>query len=261
MKINNKLLSAGLGLSLLLGLSACGNDNQQFFSFQSFSLSTIAEGADNDSVKDEIENFSGKWDVSVSGIQPVKVGPNVLTELNDTLSTLTCVNFTSDPAVIHLPAELTAVNTNSNDTVTPKSKLVKRLTLDLLNDKVAVFRIYTFAYPEGAAHGLYSNLFVNYDVEAGNILTLSMIFKPGYERTLQPEILRRLKENNSQLLMDDDEINVSQNFRITDDGIEFIYGIYSIAPYSAGEPLVSFNPYELSDILSEKGKTLLGVIR
>lgn len=259
MKITKALLLFGLGSGLLAGVSSCGSDNQQFFSFQSFYLNTVAEGADNDSVKDDINDFDGKWDVTVSGIQPVKVGPHLLTELNDTLGTLACVNFTAEPAVLQLPSELTPLSSQATDSVASKSKLMKRLTLDLLNDRVAVFRVYTFAYPEGAAHGLYSNAYVNYDVVKGNIITLNSIFAPGYERTLQPEIVKRLKEKHSDLLAEDNEIMISPNFRLTEDGVEFIYGIYSIAPYSDGEPIVAFNPYELSDILSAEGKTIFGI--
>lgn len=259
MKIFRRFLSPLLGLGLLTGMAACGSSDNEFFSFQSFSLSTVAEGSDNDSVKDEIPAYDGRWDVSVSGIQPVKIGPNELTALNDTLGKMACVNFTAEPAVIQLPSELTAVTQQTSDSIPPKSKLTKTISLDLLNTRVAVFRVHSYSYPEGAAHGLYSNLYVNYDIENGEVLSLSNLFKPGFESTLQPEIVSRLKNRKVQLLLDDDEIGISSNFRLTGEGVEFIYGLYSIAPYSEGEPTVTFHPYELASILSADGKRVLGV--
>lgn len=259
MKIAKRLLSCGLGISMIAGLSSCGSDNREFFSFQSFSLSTVAEGSDNDSVKDDIPSFDGRWDVQVKGIQPVKIGPNELTALNDTLGSLSCVDFTAAPAVLKLPSELTAITQQGNDSIAPKSKLMKTITLDLLNTRVSVFRVHTFSYPEGAAHGLYSNLYVNYDIEKGVVLSLANLFIPGFERSLQPEILERLKAAQSQLLSEDDEIGVSPNFRITGEGVEFVYGLYTIAPYSEGEPTVTFKPYELTEILSADGKRVLGI--
>lgn len=258
MKITKGLLSLGMGVALMSTLISCGSGEQQFFSFQSFSLSTVAEGSDNDSVKDEIDDFNGMWDVSISGVQPVKIGPNELTTLNDTLGQLMSVDFTADPAVIKLPEELVPLASDTTG-VAPKSKLVKRLTLDLLNTNVAVFRVYSYAFPEGAAHGIYANKFVNYDISSGGIISLSTLFTPGYAKTLQPMIVHRLKERHREFLVDEEEIEVTPNIRITNNGVEFVYGVYSIAPYSDGEPVVTFNAYELSDILTAEGKKLLGI--
>lgn len=258
MKINKGLLSLGIGVALISALNSCGSGEQQFFSFQSFSLSTVAEGSDNDSVKDEINDFNGMWDVSISGIQPIKIGPNELTELNDTLGLMMSVDFTADPAVIKLPEELVPLASDST-AVSPKSKLMKRLTLDLLNTNVAVFRVYSYALPEGAAHGIYANKFVNYNISAGDIINLSTLFKPDFAQTLQPMIVQRLKEKHREFLVNEEEIEVTSNIRVTDNGIDFIYGVYSIAPYSDGEPVVSFNAYELSDLLTDEGKKLLGI--
>ncbi|MDE6010929.1 MAG: RsiV family protein [Muribaculaceae bacterium] len=258
MTIKNTLSLAVAALLSAAALSSCGGgSDQQFFSFQSISLSTQAERADNDSVKDEIPDFDGKWDVTVSGIIPVKVGGHELTSLNTELGKLACLNLTASPAVIELPDELVALQ--DPDSIPPKSKLTKQINLELLNPRVAVFRVYTLSYPEGAAHGLYSNKYLNYDVQGGEVITLATMFVDGYERKLQPAILAKLKESRSQLIAEDDEITITPNFRITEDGVEFIYGLYSVAPYSDGEPIVTFTPYELNDILSATGKKLLGI--
>lgn len=261
MTIKQKLSMACVGLMMGVGLVSCGGGtpNEQFFSFQSLNLTTRAEGADNDTMKDSIPDFNGLWDINVSGIIPIKVGGYELTALNDTLGAMSFTDLTTAPAVIQLPADFKPLSQGVSDSVVAKSKLVKRITLDLLNPRVAVFRVYTYVYSEGAPHGIYSNLFVNYDVQGGSVIDLSNLFVPGYERTLQPAIVSKLKESHAQLLLDDDEINITPNFRITEDGVEFIYGIYSVAPYSEGEPIVSFTPYELVNILSPAGKKMLDI--
>lgn len=251
----------GGALFSLLSLSSCGGSaNEEFFSFQTFSLKTTAVSADADSAvnRDRKIDFDGRWEVTTSGVMPVKVGPNPVDALCDTLSVMACADLSQAQPVISLPKELRLPDGKEAlpDSV-PLSRLMKRLTVDMVSPEVAVFRVYTYAYPEGAAHGVYSNRFINYDVAGGSVLSLDSLFVSGYRRTLQPEIVKRLKENHSRLLVEDDEVEVSPVFRLTDDGVELIYGIYSVAPYSDGEPIVAFKPYELLDILSPTGKRLL----
>lgn len=254
--ILSALLIPGLAL-----LSSCGGsaDDEQYFSFQSYTLTSVAKGADTDSLRLHLKDFNGLWNVSTSGIMPVKVGPHEITALTDSLAAMSCVNFDAGAPAIVLPRELQALPKDSaaSDSLEAGSSLMVRTTLDLLTPVAAVFRVFTYSYPEGAAHGVYSNRYLNFDVAGGSIITLSTLFNPGYERVLQPMIVERLKEAHSTLLVEDDEIEIPQVFRITSDGIEFIYGIYAIAPYSEGEPTVSFNAYELADLLTPTGKALL----
>lgn len=260
--MKNSIWMVAVGGLLAAGLASCGGNGSQeeFFSFQSYSMTSNARSADVDSIGRDSIGSDDLWEVKTSGVMPVKIGSHQLTALNDTLGALACINLSANPAVIQLPAELQPLSGAAEDSVAPKSKLVKKLTVETLTPKLAVFRVYTYSYPSGAAHGLYSNRYINYDVEGGNLVELSGLFNPGYERTLQPMIVSKLKATKSQLLAEDSEITVSPNFRITEDGLEFVYGLYSVAPYSDGEPIVSFTPYELSGLLSAEGKQLLGVI-
>ena len=250
---------------LSLGAASCGGSfDRQFFSLESFSVSTIAESSDIDSIADEMpEGFDGRWEVTSEGVMPVKVGQHDITALVERLSELASAGLDSSDPAVRLPAELRPLSEerrkSASDSVAPGSRLMKRTSLDLLTPRVAVFDVYSYSYPEGAAHGMYSNIYVNFDVAEGKIVTLASLFMPGYEERLQPVILERLKGSGEPLLVDDDEVYVSDNFRITDDGVEFVYGLYSVGPYAAGEQTVAFNSYELSSLLTPGGKALLGI--
>lgn len=245
----------------MAALTSCGGSSgdEQFFSFRSYSLTTVAKGADTDSLRLHLKDFNGLWNVSTCGIMPEKVGDHMITALTDSLAAMSCVNFDAGEPAITLPTELQALPKDSvaTDSLTAGSSLMVRTTVDMLTPVAAVFRVYTYSYPEGAAHGLYSNRYLNFDVAGGSIITLSTLFKPGYERTLQPMIVERLKEDHPTLLVEDDEVEVSPIFRLTEDGVEFIYGLYSVASYADGEPTVKFNTYELADLLTPSGRALL----
>ncbi|MDE7080565.1 MAG: RsiV family protein [Muribaculaceae bacterium] len=266
MKIQTKtyIMLAAAGAGSLAALSSCGNAtaDEQFFSFESYSLQKVAEGVDTDSLSKSMIDFDGRWELTSEGISPVKVGDQSVTALADTLAALSCVDFSTGTPAMTLPPYLKDVPQDKEapaDTVTPGSRMTLSTTVDMLTPLAAVFRVYSYAYPEGAAHGMYSTRYVNYDVVGGRVLSLSMLFNPGYERQLQPMIVERLKESKYQLLVDEDEIGISPNFRITPDGVDFVYSLYEVAPYSDGEPVVSFRAYELADLLSPTGKTLLGL--
>ena len=212
---------------LSLGAAACGSFDRQFFSLESFSVSTIAESSDIDSIADEMpEGFDGRWEVTSEGVMPVKIGQHDITALVERLSELASAGLDSSDPAVRLPAELRPLSEerrkSASDSVAPGSRLMKRTSLDLLTPRVAVFDVYSYSYPEGAAHGMYSNIYVNFDVAEGKIVTLASLFMPGYEERLQPVILERLKGSGEPLLVDDDEVYVSDNFRITDDGVEFV---------------------------------------
>ena len=46
-------------------------------------------------------------------------------------------------------------------------------------------------------------------------------------------------------------------FEVTSNGLNFLYGIYEIAPYSEGEVSVDFQSYELIDLFAPGAMELL----
>ena len=80
--------------------------------------------------------------------------------------------------------------------------------------------------------------------------------KPGYEQKLT-EMLREKLAGYDDIMVERNQIGIPAQFRVTPEGLTFIYGVYEIAPYSSGEIEVPFFLYELESVLSEQGMKLI----
>ena len=103
-------------------------------------------------------------------------------------------------------------------------------------EKFATFAISFYDY-EGGAHGIESNRYFTIDLTTRHILTLNDLFN---EKDL-PKVKTLLWEqyNNSnkeyEPVIGADSFNLSNNIYLDSRGVHFIYDVYEIAPYAAGE--------------------------
>lgn len=103
-------------------------------------------------------------------------------------------------------------------------------------EKLATFAISYYDY-EGGAHGIESNRYFTIDLTTRHILTLNDLFN---EKDL-PKVKTLLWEqyNNSnkeyEPVIGADSFNLSNNIYLDSRGVHFIYDVYEIAPYAAGE--------------------------
>ena len=103
-------------------------------------------------------------------------------------------------------------------------------------EKLATFAISFYDY-EGGAHGIEGNRYFTIDLTTRHILTLNDLFN---EKDL-PKVKMLLWEqyNNSnkeyELVIGADSFNLSNNIYLDSRGVHFIYDVYEIAPYAAGE--------------------------
>ena len=103
-------------------------------------------------------------------------------------------------------------------------------------EKLATFAISFYDY-EGGAHGIESNRYFTIDLTTRHILTLNDLFN---EKDL-PKVKKLLWEqyNNSnkeyEPVIGADSFNLSNNIYLDSRGVHFIYDVYEIAPYAAGE--------------------------
>lgn len=251
-------------MAFAISISSCKDDNVAM-QFESYDLSVTADGADSDSLRNIIADFDGRWDVHTSGLLPTRLGDKDLSELRDSLMKMSALQLDGKKLAIRLPEEMIPLNDKSKDSgetipakgATPGSKYGATLSLDLLTQNVAVFHSAIYSYPEGAAHGAFANKYLNYDIATGKIVTMQSLFANGYDKFLLQSIRERLEESGVELLIEPEELRLPSQFRITANGLEFVYGLYEIAPYSEGEPRVEFAPGELSPILSPTGKAIL----
>ncbi len=125
------------------------------------------------------------------------------------------------------------------------------------NDSLLSYAV-EFSNYTGGAHGSYNVVFTNIDLN--NLTTVSEedIFIPNYQKPLAEIIIRRLMKQNEVDKPEDllnigffniEEIFPNNNFWINEEGLNYVFNQYEIAPYVMGAIEV-FIPFEdLKDIL------------
>lgn len=246
---------AGLGL-----MASCGENDRSVKSdgmtFATFSHKTLAMGKDADSIKAANPDYSGLWEITADGVIPVSACGHNIKALCDTVMALASVKEGVDGKIRSRLPDYLVPEVEKTDTTKVRSLMMSKISVNLLTPEVLVMQVFTYSYAEGAAHGVYANTYVNYDVAKGKVLSLSDIFTPGFEKYVLPAILEQLKADGN-LIVDADKVKVPDNFRITEEGVEFVFGLYAVAPYSSGEPRVGFYTSDIEDILTPEGKALL----
>lgn len=240
-------LFPALGVSLL-ALTSC-NGNQQSdnkIELVSYQYDNIAKLTHPDSlaVSEEGDEF---YRLVGEGVLPVAIGQADITQLRDTLQTLGRVEYVSRHEVSPRFSDEVELTALSPDSVEAGNYRVNNLSMVLLTPRVAVWKSYMAYYVAHAAHGRYRTTYVNYSLDEHKVLSLDDIFKKGYEKPLTEMLAERAKENPE--IFSDADIRIPDTWRITDDGITFVYGLYDIAPYSAGEVEIPLALYELADLM------------
>lgn len=234
-----------------LAITSCGSgsnnseEHSPVMEFRSFDYDVIAQLADADSTG---VDGSAYCRVSGQGILPEKIGNLDLALLQDTLTKIAGVIMVdknlAQPALDNDLA-ITKKDVSSTEAC---SVMVNELSVDLITPQLVVWKDYSYSYPCGAAHGMYSTTYVNFEVEKGRIITLEDLFGKDYETKLEGLIRQKLEEEKVTLLVEPDEIKVPSDFRITTNSVEFIYSLYEIAPYSEGEIKVDLSRFEIEDL-------------
>ncbi|WP_438819954.1 RsiV family protein [Acinetobacter bouvetii] len=98
----------------------------------------------------------------------------------------------------------------------------------------ATFAIQTYTYSSGAAHGMYHQEFVNFDLKNKKRLALQDIVVKGAEQ----QLLNALYDSNSLWLdqhsVERSKLQLSDNFYYGANGIVFVYPLYELASYAEG---------------------------
>lgn len=124
---------------------------------------------------------------------------------------------------------------------------------------VLCYESHDYIYTAGA-HGVYGSWVLNFDYTTGRLLTYSDVFEPAKDAHVRQLIqqcliadLREKGEGDVESVQDLKEYGYmfeenllpsTSVFRLGEDGVTFIYGIYSIAPYAMGETKVTV-PYDM----------------
>lgn len=187
---------------------------------------------------------------SGQGMLPVKIGGREVEALRDSLVKLAGIELTDRESAIPRLEEGFTLSDADPAKEAGCSTQFNRLSVAMVTPQLVVWKNYSYSYPCRAAHGIYNTTFVNYSIEKGKILTPADLFKAGYESSLLGIIREKLVENKVDLSVELDEVTIPKDFEITENGMNFIYSLYEIAPYVEGEVTVEIYSYELSDLFA-----------
>ena len=189
------------------------------------------------------------------GMLPVAGKDEKLVALRDSLLRMASVEFTEKGECAPVPDPELKVVKLSADSVAACGLSTNMLTVVLATPEAVVWEDYSYAYMCGAAHGNAACRYLNYSLGDGTILSLDDLMTTGYRDSLTELLRSRLADRED--IFEDAEIGIPGQFRITSDGLQFVYQQYEIAPYSSGIIRVDLAAYELGDLLSARGRTLI----
>ena len=99
---------------------------------------------------------------------------------------------------------------------------------------LATFIIQSYTYSAGAAHGMYHNEYVTFDLNTQKRLALTDILKPNVEA----KVAEQLYDANANWLTQHDitreKLQLSDNYYYGTKGLVFVYPLYELASYAEG---------------------------
>lgn len=103
-------------------------------------------------------------------------------------------------------------------------------------EKLATFAISFYDY-EGGAHGIEGNRYFTIDLTTRHILTLNDLFNEKDLPKVKTLLWEQYNDSNKEYepVIGADSFNLSNNIYLDSRGVHFIYDVYEIAPYAAGE--------------------------
>jgi len=135
------------------------------------------------------------------------------------------------------------------------------LKTDMQKGKEGIFNyIIEMNSYEGGAHGNQMNTYLNFYAENGRLVTLDDLFVPGYESLLNEILLKSLMKQAEVTSMEALQekryllwsgMYPSKNFLLKNDGMEFLYNAYEIAPYVVGVTVLKIPYGDLTDLLKK----------
>lgn len=190
---------------------------------------------------------------TAEGVLPQDIGDVDVQLLRDSLIKLAGISISEDgKPQPQLPDSVELTELNARD-VEACSYSYSTLAATLVTPRVVVWEATREDYPCLAAHGNCVTAYVNYNLISGKILNIKDIMKPGYEKKLLKLIRNEVKTMKVQLLGRLSDVEISDEFEIASNGINFSYDPYVIAPFSEGTVKVSIPMSELYDLLNDQG--------
>lgn len=128
----------------------------------------------------------------------------------------------------------------------------------LLTPKLLVVQVYNYSYYYGAAHGMQTVRYLNYNIANRTLMNASNIFKPGNDTAILDLINNSAKEHYPEEgTLFPDPISTFGSIELTEDEVVFVYQPYDVAPYSTGIVRVPVNIFDLHRFLTPEAAATL----
>lgn len=234
-------------------------DTSNTLEFETYEFKCVAEdmcGFDEGVEPTEADSIMRYVYFSGSGVLPKDIGNSEIKILRDSLLSMAGVEYLSATEV---RPSLDSCYNLTDRTIKIEdgySSFSSALSVNLINTKVVVWECLNKGYMYQAAHGMYRTEYLNYSIEKNSIINIGDVLKADSMKDLVNLLNVKLREKDVELFNPSSEVEMPYDFEITSSGINFIWGLYSIAPYSEGEVTVSVNSYEIVDMLTDFGRSL-----
>ena len=117
------------------------------------------------------------------------------------------------------------------------------IKLQDINSRFATFHIFYNDYYAGAAHGLFANDYLTYDMLLNKVVTLDQVVNDM--NALRPIILNAITEQLGYFLPEDGLPPAPSSFYFEDGALQAVYQPYEIASFAQGSIDVTIYPYML----------------
>ena len=120
--------------------------------------------------------------------------------------------------------------------------------MESMTDRLLTYRLSTYSYMAGGAHGIYANNYVTYDLDSCKAVALNDIVADT--TLLRTAILKSIKreydyDTDQLFLPENGLLPLPRDFHIQDGVIHAVYQVYEIASYAQGMIDAPIYPYQL----------------
>lgn len=128
------------------------------------------------------------------------------------------------------------------------------------DEGVLVYQINTNEYT-GGAHGYKATLFLNFNMATGKRIHLKELFDEENKSALTRLLLAQLEKDNkvsSEAELEEigyfitEPLYPTENFYFTEEGINFFYNVYEIAPYAMGTTTIKLPYSAVKSLMKEE---------
>ena len=123
-----------------------------------------------------------------------------------------------------------------------------KVIMESITDRLLTYRLSTYSYMAGGAHGIYANNYVTYDLDSCKAVTLADVVADT--TLLRSTILKSIKQTydygtDDLFIPDNGLLPLPRDFFIQDHTLHAVYQVYEIASYAQGMIDAPIYPYML----------------